>query len=201
MSANLLEIDDLVVDFHTPEGMGRAVDHVSFSVAPGETLGLVGESGSGKSVTAMSILGLIPNPRGRINCGQIRLENQNLLDLDNEQMRRIRGRQITMIFQEPMTSLNPVLTIGRQVAEPLMIHQNLSRDEAWAQACRWLDRVKIPAAKKRMNDYPYQLSGGMRQRVMITMALVCRPKLLIADEPTTALDVTIQSQILALMLD
>lgn len=201
MSHNLLDVNDLVVDFITPEGRGRAVDHVNFSIAAGETLGLVGESGSGKSVTAMSILGLIPTPPGQIHCKGINLNGRELSGLNDEQMRRIRGRRITMIFQEPMTSLNPVLTIGRQVAEPLMVHQNLSRADAWSKACRWLDRVKIPAAKKRMNDYPYQLSGGMRQRVMIAMALVCRPRLLIADEPTTALDVTIQSQILALMED
>jgi len=201
LSATLLEIKDLVVDFHTPEGKGRAVDHVSFSISRGETLGLVGESGSGKSVTAMSVLGLIPDPPGKIPNGKIMFDDNDLLELPGDNMASIRGSRIAMIFQEPMTSLNPVLTIGRQVAEPLMIHQNLSRKDAWARACRWLDRVKIPAAEKRMHDYPYQLSGGMRQRVMIAMALVCRPALLIADEPTTALDVTIQSQILSLMVE
>jgi oligopeptide/dipeptide ABC transporter ATP-binding protein len=161
---------------------------------------LVGESGCGKSVTALSILGLISSPPGKIESGKIMFDGQNLLDLDGESLRKIRGRQISMIFQEPMTSLNPVLSIGRQVAEPLMVHQGLNRAEAFAKATDWLDHVKIPAAAKRLNDYPHQLSGGMRQRVMIAMAMVCGPKLLIADEPTTALDVTIQAQILSLMV-
>ena len=160
----------------------------------------MGESGCGKSVTALSILGLVPSPPGKIESGTIRFNGQNLLDLDSESLRQIRGRDISMIFQEPMTSLNPVLPIGRQVAEPLMIHQGLSRAEAYGKAADWLNHVKIPAAAKRLNDYPHQLSGGMRQRVMIAMAMVCGPKLLIADEPTTALDVTIQAQILSLMI-
>jgi oligopeptide/dipeptide ABC transporter ATP-binding protein len=197
---SLLNIENLVVEFDTPEGIARAVEEVSFHIDPGETVGLVGESGCGKSVTSLSILGLIPSPPGLPPKGRIRFEDRDLLTLDAEAIRKTRGREISMIFQEPMTSLNPVLTIGRQVAEPLMVHQNLSRTEAMDQACRWLEFVKIPAAKKRLNDYPHQLSGGMRQRVMIAMALVCRPKLLIADEPTTALDVTIQSQILSLMV-
>ncbi len=200
MNDKLLEIEELSVSFHLSEGIARAVDGVSFDLAAGETLGLVGESGCGKSVTALSILGLVPSPPGRIEAGCVRFENQNLLQLDAEGFRRIRGRDISMIFQEPMTSLNPVLPIGRQVAEPLMVHKAFSKSEALAEAAAWLDHVKIPAARKRLDDYPHQLSGGMRQRVMIAMAMVCRPKLLIADEPTTALDVTIQAQILSLML-
>ena len=199
MSTRLLEIENLSVHFHIPEGVARAVDGISFHLAAGETIGLVGESGCGKSVTALSILGLIPSPPGRIESGKIMFSHQNLLDLDFESLRKIRGRKISMIFQEPMTSLNPVLPVGRQVAEPLMIHQGLSKTEAFEKAANWLDYVKIPAAAKRLNDYPHQLSGGMRQRVMIAMAMVCGPKLLIADEPTTALDVTIQAQILSLM--
>ena len=200
MNDKLLDIENLSVHFHIPEGVARAVDGVSFNLAPGETIGLVGESGCGKSVTSLSILGLIPSPPGKIESGKIRFNGQNLLDLDGESLRKIRGRDIAMIFQEPMTSLNPVLTIGRQVAEPLMTHQGLSRAAAFKRAADWLDHVKIPAAAKRLNDFPHQLSGGMRQRVMIAMAMVCGPRLLIADEPTTALDVTIQAQILALMV-
>jgi len=200
MSPKILAIENLCVHFHLPEGISRAVDGVSFDLAAGETLGLVGESGCGKTVTSLSILGLVPSPPGRIEAGRIRFEERDLLGLDAERLRRIRGRDIAMIFQEPMTSLNPVLPIGRQVAEPLMIHKALSRSDALAEAAAWLDHVKIPAARKRLGDYPHQLSGGMRQRVMIAMAMVCRPKLLIADEPTTALDVTIQAQILSLML-
>jgi oligopeptide/dipeptide ABC transporter ATP-binding protein len=200
MNEHLLEIDNLCVHFHTPEGVARAVDGVSFHLDAGETIGLVGESGCGKSVTSLSILGLIPSPPGDIESGEIRFNGQNLLDFDSERLRRIRGREISMIFQEPMTSLNPVLPIGRQVAEPLMIHQGLSKAEAFDKATMWLDHVKIPAAARRLNDYPHRLSGGMRQRVMIAMAMVCGPKLLIADEPTTALDVTIQAQILSLMI-
>jgi oligopeptide/dipeptide ABC transporter ATP-binding protein len=200
MKRKLLEIENLSVNFHTPEGIVRAVGGVSFDVAPGETLGLVGESGCGKSVTSLSILGLIASPPGEIKTGRIVFENRDLLALDPENMRRIRGRDISMIFQEPMTSLNPVLTIGRQVAEPLITHKGLSRSQAYEEAATWLEHVKIPAARTRLDNYPHQLSGGMRQRVMIAMAMVCRPKLLIADEPTTALDVTIQAQILALML-
>ena len=200
MTDKLLDIQDLSVHFHIPEGVARAVDDVSFHLSPGETIGLVGESGCGKSVTALSILGLIPSPPGKIESGKIMFDGQNLLDLDRESLRKIRGQEISMIFQEPMTSLNPVLPIGRQVAEPLMVHQGLNRSEAFEKATDWLDHVKIPAAAKRLNDYPHQLSGGMRQRVMIAMAMVCGPKLLIADEPTTALDVTIQAQILSLMV-
>ena len=201
MSDKLLDIEKLSVSFRLPEGTARAVDGISFDLAAGETLGLVGESGCGKSVTALSILGLVPSPPGRIKAGRIRFEDRDLMRLDAEQLRRVRGRDISMIFQEPMTSLNPVLPIGRQVAEPLMVHKALSKTDAVAEAAVWLDHVKIPAARKRLDDYPHQLSGGMRQRVMIAMAMVCRPKLLIADEPTTALDVTIQAQILSLMLE
>ena len=201
MNSNILSINDLSVQFNIPEGIARAVEGASFNLAAGETLGLVGESGCGKSVTALSILRLIPSPPGRIESGRILFENQDLLALDPETLRRIRGRDISMIFQEPMSSLNPVLPIGRQVAEPLIIHKGLSKSAALAEAATWLEHVKIPAARKRLGDYPHQLSGGMRQRVMIAMAMICRPKLLIADEPTTALDVTIQAQILALMLE
>ena len=200
MSTKLLEIQDLSVHFNLPEGTARAVDNISFDLAAGETLGLVGESGCGKSVSALSILGLVPSPPGRIEAGRIVFENQDLRRLDAEGLRRIRGRDISMIFQEPMTALNPVMPIGQQVAEPLRVHKALSKSAALAEAAAWLDHVKIPAARKRLDDYPHQLSGGMRQRVMIAMAMVCRPKLLIADEPTTALDVTIQAQILSLML-
>ena len=200
MKSKLLEIENLSVHFHTPEGVARAVDGVGFHLDKGETVGLVGESGCGKSVTSLSILGLIPSPPGRIESGEIRFAGQNLLDIDAERLRKIRGHQISMIFQEPMTSLNPVLTIGRQVAEPLMLHRRLSKSDALKEAVRWLNHVKIPAAEKRLDSYPHQLSGGMRQRVMIAMAMVCAPELLIADEPTTALDVTIQAQILSLMI-
>ena len=201
MSHNILKINDLSVQFHIPEGITRAVDGVDFDLNAGETLGLVGESGCGKSVTALSILRLIPSPPGRIKSGRIQFENQDLLGLNPEKLRRIRGRDISMIFQEPMTSLNPVLSIGRQVAEPLIVHKGFSKSNALAEATAWLEHVKIPAARNRLGDYPHQLSGGMRQRVMIAMAMICRPKMLIADEPTTALDVTIQAQILALMLE
>jgi len=200
MSAELLSVEDLSVNFITPQGLARAVDGVSFDLGRSETLGLVGESGCGKSVTSLSMLGLIPCPPGIVESGRVRFENRNLLELSPEALRQIRGRDISMIFQEPMTSLNPVLPIGRQVAEPLMAHHGMRRKRALALAADWLDRVKIPAARRRLDDYPHHLSGGMRQRVMIAMAMVCGPKLLIADEPTTALDVTIQAQILALML-
>ena len=199
MRTRLLEIENLNVHFHTPEGTARAVDGVSFHLDAGETIGLVGESGCGKSVTSLSVLGLIPSPPGEIESGKIKFDGHNLLDFKPERLRKIRGHEISMIFQEPMTSLNPVLPIGRQVAEPVMVHQGLSKADALKKAVKWLDYVKIPAADKRLNDYPHQLSGGMRQRVMIAMAMVCGPKLLIADEPTTALDVTIQAQILSLM--
>ncbi len=177
----------------------RAVEGVDLDVEQGEAVGLVGESGCGKSVTALSILRLIPSPPGQIPRGRILLEGANLLGLSQEEIRRVRGRLVSMVFQEPMTSLNPVMTIGQQVAEPIMEHQGLNRREALEQAAYWLDKVRIPDARQRLGDFPHQLSGGMRQRVMIAMALACKPKLLIADEPTTALDVTIQAQILSLI--
>ena len=195
----LLEITDLRTWFFTRDGVVRAVDGVSFHVAPGETLAIVGESGCGKSVTALSVLRLIPSPPGRIVSGRIRFAGRDLLGLSEPEMRDVRGNEISMIFQEPMTSLNPVLTIGRQIAETLTLHQGLSRNRALARAVDMLRLVHIPEAERRIAEYPHQLSGGMRQRVMIAMALACNPKLLIADEPTTALDVTIQAQILDLM--
>ncbi len=201
MNATLLDVRGLSVHFNTPEGIGRAVESVSLSVAPGETLGLVGESGCGKSVTALAILGLVPSPPGRIVAGEILFDGQDLVQITPEALRRIRGRRIGMIFQEPMTALNPVLTIGRQLAEPLVTHLGMSYKEALKAGARWLDRVRIPSAKRRLGAYPHQLSGGMRQRVMIAMAMICRPQLLIADEPTTALDVTLQRQVLGLMTE
>ena len=197
MSA-LLEVTALQTHFATPDGVVRAVEGVSFKVHAGETLAIVGESGCGKSVTSMSILRLIAEPPGRI-AGSIRFEGRELLDLPEAEMRKIRGNEIAMIFQEPMTSLNPVLTIGRQIGESLRLHQGLSAAAAEARAIESLTLVGIPAPERRVREYPHQLSGGMRQRVMIAMALACNPKLLIADEPTTALDVTIQAQILDLM--
>ncbi|MDM8541680.1 ABC transporter ATP-binding protein [Desulfococcaceae bacterium HSG9] len=198
MNRSLLSIDNLAVHFETPDGPARAVDNISLNIHAGETLGLVGESGCGKSLTALSILRLLP-AAARMSAGEITFKNDNLADFTDAGMRHIRGREIAMIFQEPMTSLNPVMPIGFQVAEPLITHQKLPKADAYSQAAEWLEYVRIPAAGKRLNDYPHQLSGGMRQRVMIAMAMVCRPLLLIADEPTTALDVTIQAQILALM--
>ena len=196
----LLEVENLQTHFRTPDGVNRAVDGVSFSVNEGETLAIVGESGCGKSVTAMSILRLIPEPPGKI-AGSIRFMDQELLTLSEKQMQSIRGNAISMIFQEPMTSLNPVLTIGRQLRETLLLHQAISSQQANARATEMLELVGISEAPRRLNEYPHQLSGGMRQRVMIAMALACNPRLLIADEPTTALDVTIQAQILDLMAD
>ncbi|HET6611377.1 MAG TPA: ABC transporter ATP-binding protein [Kofleriaceae bacterium] len=195
----LLEIEDLVTEFRTELGTIRAVDQVSFSIPRGGTLGVVGESGCGKSVTALSVMGLIPNPPGRIAGGTIRYDGDNLLELPAEAMRKIRGNKISMIFQEPMTSLNPVYTTGDQVAEAVRLHQGKSRGEALAVATRMFELVGIPSPRERVSNYPHQMSGGMRQRVMIAMALACRPDLLIADEPTTALDVTIQAQILDLL--
>ena len=196
----LLEVENLQTHFRTPDGVNRAVDGVSFHVEEGETLAVVGESGCGKSVTANSILRLIPEPPGKI-AGSIRFRGTDLLQLSDKEMRRVRGNDISMIFQEPMTSLNPVLTIGRQLGETLRLHQRVSRREADDRSMEMLQLVGIPETKRRLTEYPHQLSGGMRQRVMIAIALSCRPKLLIADEPTTALDVTIQAQILDLMKD
>ena len=194
----LLEVDQLRTEFPAAVGEFAAVDGVSFSLDQGEVLGLVGESGSGKSVTAFSLMRLV-SPPGDIAGGSIRFDGQELLALDDRAMRRIRGRQMSMIFQEPLSSLNPLHSIGRQVMEPLFLHTDLSRAEARKRALAMLDRVCIPDASRRFDDYPHQLSGGLRQRVMIAIALVCEPKLLIADEPTTALDVTIQAQILDLL--
>jgi peptide/nickel transport system ATP-binding protein len=196
----LLEVENLQTHFRTPDGVNRAVDGVSFHVDEGETLAIVGESGCGKSVTANSILRLIPEPPGRI-AGSIRFQGVDLLKLPERAMRDIRGNDISMIFQEPMTSLNPVLTVGRQLGETLRLHQGLDKRAAEARAIEMLVLVGIPEPRRRVREYPHQMSGGMRQRVMIAMALACTPKLLIADEPTTALDVTIQAQILALMAD
>jgi len=196
----LLEVENLQTHFRTPDGINRAVDGVSFSVAAGETLAVVGESGCGKSVTAMSLLRLIPDPPGRI-AGSIKFEGRDLLAMSDAEMRAIRGNEISMIFQEPMTSLNPVLTIGRQIGETVMLHEGLSKKAAEQRAIEMLTLVGIAEPKRRVREYPHQLSGGMRQRVMIAIALACNPKLLIADEPTTALDVTIQAQILDLMRD
>ncbi len=196
----LLEVDNLQAHFRTPDGINRAVDGVSFHVEAGETLAIVGESGCGKSVTAMSILRLIPEPPGKL-AGAIRFQGRDLLKLGDAEMRDIRGNDISMVFQEPMTSLNPVLTVGKQIGETLRIHQGLDARAAEARAIEMLTLVGIPAPERRVKEYPHQLSGGMRQRVMIAIALACSPQLLIADEPTTALDVTIQAQILDLMAD
>ncbi len=197
-SAPLLEIDSLRTWFDTLSGTVRAVDGVSFTVQAGQTLGVVGESGCGKSVTALSILRLLPTPPAR-HLGAIRYRGSNLLDFSEREMRQIRGNRISMIFQEPMTSLNPVLTVGRQIAETVLVHQETNRAEAMQRAVEMLRLVQIPEPERRAREYPHQLSGGMRQRVMIALALACNPELLIADEPTTALDVTIQAQILDLI--
>ena len=194
----VLEVRNLKTSFFTARGVVKAVDDVSFSLSKGETLGLVGESGCGKSVTAMSLTRLI-SPPGRVVGGQILLNGHDLLGFSEPEMRRIRGSQISMVFQEPMTALNPVLEVGFQIAEAVVAHEKVSRKQAWDRAVESMRAVSIPDPEKRAKDYPHHLSGGMRQRVMIAMALVCRPTLLIADEPTTALDVTIQAQILELL--
>ena len=197
--SHLLEVDDLQMYFHTEDGVVKAVDGVSYTLDRGETLGVVGESGSGKSVTAMTIMGLIDMPPGRIEGGDVRYRGLSLLNMNERQMQDIRGNDIAMVFQDPMTSLNPVYTIGRQLGEGLRLHRGYSKDEAWKRSVELLDMVGIPNPEERVKDYPHQFSGGMRQRVMIAMALACDPDILIADEPTTALDVTIQAQIIELM--
>jgi peptide/nickel transport system ATP-binding protein len=199
--APILKVDGLKTYFFTRQGTVKAVDGVSFTVNPAETLAIVGESGCGKSITALSLLRLIPYPPGRIIDGSIELEGKDLLKLEEEEMRDIRGNDISMIFQEPMTSLNPVMTVSRQISEALILHQGMTREQAHARSIEMLELVGIPEPHQRVKEYPHQLSGGMRQRVMIAMALACNPKVLIADEPTTALDVTIQAQILNLMVD
>jgi len=200
-AAAVLEVKGLQTVFFTNSGLFRAVDDVSFTVRRGETLAIVGESGCGKSVTALSVMRLVPDPPGRIVGGSITLEGTDLLALDDDSMRKIRGNRISMIFQEPMTSLNPVIRIGDQITEAVRLHRQMTPKQAWEQAVKMLRLVRIPEPERRATEYPHQLSGGMRQRAMIAMALACRPALLIADEPTTALDVTIQAQILALVLE
>jgi len=199
MAEPLLRITNLSVHFRTGNGLVRAVDGASYDVERGETLAVVGESGCGKSVTAMAVLGLLPKPPAEIPSGSIVFDGEELLTASPERLRAIRGNRISMIFQEPMTSLNPVFTIGDQIMEGLLLHRGLSREDARKEAAHLLDLVRIPAPEQRLGEYPHQLSGGMRQRVMIAMALACRPELLIADEPTTALDVTVQAQILELL--
>jgi oligopeptide/dipeptide ABC transporter ATP-binding protein len=197
----LLDVSDLRVRFETYHGTVRAVDGVSFSLDEGETLGLVGESGSGKSVTNLGIMGLVPSPPGVVEAGHILLDGRDLVQMSDAQLRRVRGNEVAMIFQDPMTSLNPLLTVERQLTEVLELHRNMTRAEARRAAAKGLDEVGIPDPERRLDQYPHELSGGMRQRVMIAMGLLCEPKLLLADEPTTALDVTIQAQILELMKD
>jgi len=197
----ILEIQDLKTYFFSRDGVSKAVDGVSYSVNRGETLGVVGESGCGKSVTALSVLRLIPDPPGRVVGGTIKFNGTDLLTLPQKKMQDIRGNDISMIFQEPMTSLNPVLTVGHQISEAIILHQKLSKRDAMDKAVEMLKLVRIPDPVRRVREYPHQMSGGMRQRVMIAMALSCNPKVLIADEPTTALDVTIQAQILDLMME
>jgi oligopeptide/dipeptide ABC transporter ATP-binding protein len=198
---SLLEVRDLSTSFQTGSGEVTAIEDISFTLEKGEILGIVGESGSGKSVTALAIMGLLPRPPARILGGSIKFEGQDLLKLSDRSMQRLRGPGMAMVFQEPMTSLNPVFTIGEQIIETIRAHESLSRKDSFARAVEMLEKVGIPSASTRMSDYPHQLSGGQRQRVMLAIALVCRPRLLIADEPTTALDVTIQAQILELLMD
>jgi oligopeptide transport system ATP-binding protein len=200
-AAPLLEVRDLHVEFHTRDGVAKAVNGVNYSVQAGETLAVLGESGSGKSVTAQAVMGILDMPPGRIPQGQILFQGQDMLAMSAEQRRRIRGRKIAMIFQDALSSLNPVLTVGYQLGEMFRVHQGLSRKAAKAKAIELMDRVRIPAAAQRVNDYPHQFSGGMRQRIMIAMALALEPELIIADEPTTALDVTVQAQVMDLLAE
>jgi len=200
-AATLLDVTDLRTYFFLRGGILKAVDGVSFALKPHETLAIVGESGCGKSMTALSLMRLIPDPPGKVVGGSVKLDGRDLLALDERAMRQVRGKDISMIFQEPMTSLNPVMTIGNQIAEALLLHEGLSRPDALRRAVEILRLVRIPEPEQRLKEYPHQLSGGMRQRVMIAMALACNPKVLLADEPTTALDVTIQAQILDIILD
>lgn len=199
MGETLLEVKELRTSFFTERGVAPAVDGISFTVQKGRVLGIVGESGSGKSVTSLSVMRLLQEPAGKIMGGQILFKGQDLTKLTDKQMQKIRGSQISMVFQEPMTALNPVYTVGDQIAEVYMVQQKLKKKEAWAKATEMMGLVGIPSPEERMKVYPHQMSGGMRQRVVIAMALACRPDLIIADEPTTALDVTIQAQILRLM--
>ena len=201
MSETVLKVENLTTAFKLRQGWLPAIENINLSLGRNETLALVGESGCGKSVTAFSIMRLLPEPGSRIDSGRVLLNGKNLLELTEPEMRKVRGNQLAMIFQEPMTSLNPVLTIGRQIAEALYYHRKMSWKDSEALALELLDQVKIPSAASRIDDYPHQLSGGMRQRVMIAMALACQPQIILADEPTTALDVTIQAQVLSLMAD
>ncbi len=196
---SLLEIEGLKVEFKTRQGIAKVLEGVNFSLEPGKTLGIVGESGCGKSMTALSIMRLVPIPPGNISAGSIRFKGEDLLKATEKRMREVRGKDISMIFQEPMTSLNPVYSIGDQIAETVRLHEGLSRKDAFARAIEMLRAVNIPAAEKRVREFPHQMSGGMRQRVMIAMALACQPSVLIADEPTTALDVTVQAQVFDLL--
>ena len=197
----ILDIQDLCVEFDTRDGVARVINKLSFNLHAGETLGILGESGCGKTMSALAVMGLIPMPPGRIAAGSITLNGDNLLELDEDRMAQIRGKKVSMIFQEPMTSLNPVFTVGNQIVEALRRHEKMSSRQAWQKAVEMLRLVGIQAPQERVRDYPSQLSGGMRQRVMIAMSLACQPQILIADEPTTALDVTVQAQIFELLRD